>query len=255
MRYEKREDRFRVFHLEEGKYTEVEAVTMRNTLFGHLFGPDQAVLVRVEKPTGEDWLEKTRAKLLAIAAMQKGVEGFHPFGSGNGSKQGKFWFAEGKVHKHAGVWFRSAEDAAAYGGILFSENYHGVFRVEGANVQQNPDGADGMGYVDAGWLRDHGLPVRQIQIRAAWPTTLAKGTLLPVEGLAEGAAFLFHPTMLKGAAPSVEGSFLLGIRDVAEERTFRSGWTVTQWFCDEAQPAPLYTAGFHRDQRPAGPGR
>ena len=34
-----------------------------------------------------------------------------------------------------------------------------------------------------------------------------------------------------GIRPTVmgDGPFLVGIRDVAEQRSFRSGWTVTQW--------------------------
>jgi len=42
-------------------------------------------------------------------------------------------------------------------------------------------------------------------------------------------AFAFHPTMLKGRSTDVGKPFLLGIRDVAARREFRSGWTVCQW--------------------------
>jgi hypothetical protein len=248
------EQEFRAFELKGGKYTEVEPVVMRNTLFGHLFGPEQACLVRVEKPAGDDYLERQQAKLLAISSLQKGHEGYYPFGSGNGAKQGKVWFADRHALSQAASWFRTAEEAASYGSVLFSENLHGVFDASGAKVQDHPDGADGQGYIDAAWLREQGLPVRQVQIRAAWPSTLAKGTMLPREGLQEqtGTAFLFHPSQLKGTSQSIDGPFLLGIRDIAQERTYRSSWTITQWLCEQTQTVAWERYGLQALENAAG---
>ena len=146
---------FHVFELKEGRFREAAPVELRSTLFGALWGPDKACLVRVERPGGENRLERQRARLQAISALQRGHEGFYPLGSGNGAKEGRFWFATKDVLKAASPYFSAAEDAAAYGGVLFSENNHGIYRVDNAKVNE-VDGADGMGYVDADWLRQQG---------------------------------------------------------------------------------------------------
>lgn len=224
-------DAYRVFRVrEDGVREEPVPQVMRGTLFSTLWNADKAALLRVDPPRGEDQLQLEASRMRLTSQLQQLPEDLVVLGSGNGLKKGKLWAA----HKSVVQWCReryygTAEEALSYGALLFSEN-RAIFQCDKAGLYER-DGPDGQGVVDAEWLQEHDLPIRQIQIRAAWPSTLAKGTLRPLWGLRafSGKDFLFHPTMLKGNTIDIDGPFMMGIRDVAEQRQFRSGWTITQY--------------------------
>ncbi|MCK6479123.1 MAG: hypothetical protein L6R43_02915 [Planctomycetes bacterium] len=235
-----RKDRLRTFLVEvDGNVKEEEPILLRNTLFGHAYGAGEAALLRLEVPdeTGFDGMAQ---RLGLVNAIQEGIRGFRVMGSSGGVKEGKLYAGTIAVAKAVQGFFGSAEDALAYTGLLFSEA-RDVLRLSSAKVTDRGLG-DGMGWVDAGTLREHNLPVRQLQVRLLWPgKTLGKGTLLPVEGLRakEGVEVLVHSSQLKSVGKSVDGEFLVAVRDVAEPRTFKSSWTWTQ-FLDHDQQERLF---------------
>jgi hypothetical protein len=234
---EPRADAFSVHRVtEEGVTEDVLPQIMRNTLFSVLWSPDKASLLRVDRPRGEDQLELEASRMRLVSQLQQLPEDLKVLGAGNGLKRGKTWSARSDVvewtRQH---WFSTAEEALSYGSLLFSEN-RAIYECAGAGIYEE-EGPDGQGLIDADWLVQQDLPVRQVQVRAAWPNTLAKGTLKPCWGLREssGHSFLFHPTTLKGRTVDIDGEFILGVRDIAEQRVFRSGWTVTQWLSDSVK--------------------
>jgi len=225
-------DAYRVIRVTEKDVTDQPIPQpMRNTLFSALWGPEKAALLRVHPPKGGDKLEMEASRMNLASKLQNLPGGLRLLGAGNGLKNGKVWAADARVvqwcHER---YFATCEEALSYGSLLFSENLS-IQECGGASIWENEDRPDGMGFVDPEWLDSVGLPHRQIQVRAVWPDTLAKGTLRPSFGLKDrtGHFFAFHPTMLKGRRKEVDRPFLLGVRDVATRREFRSGWTVTQW--------------------------
>jgi len=227
-----RTDAFRVMNVTEKSVTDHPIPQpMRNTLFSALWGPDKAVLLRVDTPRGGDRLELEASRMALASKLQNLPDGFRLFGAGNGLKNGKCWAADARVVAWAhDRYFATCEEALSYGSLLFSENL-AIHECRGATIWEDEDRPDGMGLVDPEWLAEAGLPRRQIQVRGVWENTLAKGTLRPSSGLRArtGHAFAFHPTMLKGRNKEIDRPFLLGVRDVAARREFRSGWTVCQW--------------------------
>lgn len=227
-----RTDAFRVMRVTEKAVSDHPIPQpMRNTLFSALWGPEKAALLRVDTPKGADRLELESSRMNLASKLQNLPDGLRLFGAGNGLKNGKIWAADARVvawvHER---YFSTCEEALSYGSLLFSENL-GIHECSGATIWEDEDRPDGMGLVDPEWLAEAGLPRRQIQVRGVWESTLAKGTLRPSSGLRArtGHAFAFHPTMLKGRSKEIDRPFLLGIRDVAARREFRSGWTVCQW--------------------------
>jgi hypothetical protein len=230
-------DPFRVFKVtEDGVREDPVPQVMRNTLFSVLWDPEKASLLRVDRPRGEDQLELEASRMRLVNQLQQLPEDLKVLGAGNGLKKGKVWSADARVVQWCrDRYFSTAEEALSYGSLLFSEN-RAIYNCSGAGIYED-EGPDGQGLIDADWLVQQDLPVRQVQVRAAWPNTLAKGTLKPCWGLREssGHSFLFHPTMLKGKHVHIDGDFIMGIRDIAEQREFRSGWTVTQWLSDSVR--------------------
>ena len=241
-----RTDSLRTFSVRvDGGVVEGEPLPLRDTLFGHAFGAEHAALLRLQIPEGRG-IDGMAERLRLVHAVHEGVRGFHVLGAGHGVREGKLYAATPDVLHRVHRYFETAEDALAYGGLLFSESRH-VLRLTSARVTTRGDG-DGQGWIDADVLREHSLPVRQVQIRALWPGCLAKGTLLPVEGLRsrELVEVLLHESQVKGTGQDVSGAFLLGVRDVAQVRSYRSSWTWTQ-FLDETLQERL----FERYARPA----
>ena len=242
----KRTDPLRTFRIRhDGKIREEEPILLRDTLFAHAYPSGEAALLRLQVPD-EKGFDGMAQRLKLVNSIQHGVRGFRVMGSSGGVKEGKLYAATPSVVKQVHRFFETSEDALAYTGLLFSEATH-VLRLDSAKVTARGLG-DGMGWVDADTLREHGLPVRQVQVRMLWPgKTLGKGTLMPVEGLKtrEGVQVLAHESQLKSVGKDVSGEFLLAVRDVAEPRTFKSSWTFTQFF-DADQQERL----FERHARP-----
>ena len=234
---EPRADAFSVHRVtEEGVKEDAVPQIMRNTLFSALWEPEKASLLRVDKPRGDDQFELEASRMKLASQLQQLPEDLAVLGSGNGLKKGKLWAADKRVVAWCRErFFTTSEEALSYGALLFSENKV-IHEADRAGIYEQ-EGPDGQGLVDDQWLKDHDLPRRQIQVRAAWPNTLAKGTLRPCAGLRAdtGKTMLFHETMLKGKTIDIDGPFLVGIRDVAEQRAFRSGWTVTQWLSENVE--------------------
>ena len=242
----KRTDPLRTFRIRhDGKVREEEPILLRDTLFAHAFPSGEAALLRLQVPDAKGF-DGMAQRLKLVNSIQDGVRGFRVMGSSGGVKEGKAYAATPSVVKQVHKFFETSEDALAYTGLLFSESTH-VLRLDSAKVTGRGLG-DGMGWVDADTLREHGLPVRQVQVRMLWPgKTLGKGTLMAVEGLRakEGVQVLVHESQLKSVGKDVSGEFLLAVRDVAEPRTFKSSWTFTQFF-DSDQQERL----FERHARP-----
>ena len=230
-----RKDRLRTFTVKaNGSIDEGEPILVRNSLFAEAFGLDNAALFRLHLPKKEGF-DQMASKLRLANALDRGSRGYRALGSGHGLKKGKVYGATPHVlHQLRGL-YSCAEDALAYGSLLFSEATH-LLRLDSARLTEK-GGGDGQGWIDTKVLEEHGLPIRQIQVRALWPNALAKGTLLPVEGLREkeGCDVLFHDTQVKSKSKDLAGSFLLAIRDTAEVRTFNSSWTWTQFLDEELQ--------------------
>lgn len=228
-------DKLRTFSVRaDGRVEEGDPIRLHNTLFAHAFGPEDAALLRVDVPK-QDGFDGMAERLRLTGALRGGIRSFQVLGAGHGVKDGKLYAAAADVLSKVERLFGSAEDALAYGGLLFSESSH-VLRLSSAKVTSKGDG-DGQGWIDADVLREHGLPVRQIQVRALWSNALAKGTLLPIEGLRsrDGVDVLFHETQVKSPGKDVGGEFLLAIRDTACIRSYKSSWTWTQFLPEDAQ--------------------
>jgi len=234
---ETRTDAYRVLRVtEDGVQEDPVPQIMRGTLFSHLWQPDQAALLRVDTPKGEDSFARETSRMRLAKRLQELPTELAVLGGGNGLKTGKLWSADRRIAAWCRErYFTTSEEALSYGALLFSENKM-VVRAPGATLYER-GGPDGQGLVDVDWLREHDLLLRQIQIRAAYPDLLVKGTLVPDWGLKArtGQPIAFHATMVKGRGTDLDRPFLLGVRDIAEQRTFRSGWTVTQWLSESVR--------------------
>lgn len=92
-----RTDSLRTFSVRsDGSCREGEPIPLRNTLFGHVFGTEDAALLRLCLPEGRGF-DGMAERLNLVGSIQVGVRGFHVLGSGHGIKDGKLYAATSEV--------------------------------------------------------------------------------------------------------------------------------------------------------------
>lgn len=117
-----RMDKLRTFRIRsDGRTEEGDPIPLRNSLFGHAFPGDEAALLRLELPEGRDF-DGLAERLRLVNAIQGGVRGFRVLGGGHGVKDGKLHAATPAALDRIQHHFETAEDALAYGALLFSES-------------------------------------------------------------------------------------------------------------------------------------
>lgn len=210
-------------------------VVVRASILAQVFGLERFVLLKADKPESEDFdMQRWRATLeyvLGNGVMHQGKR-FKVVGASSSLKDGKFWLAEESLIPEIHKYFKSAQEALVYFGILTSGCHQGIRQLD-TPIKLVEDGelgtGDGFGFVPIRLLRQLNLPEKQIQVRFVGATWLGKGTLHPYDG----DELILPDSIIKGAGRPDDQPYYFGVRDVAEVRRFRSNFTVSQWFSHE----------------------
>jgi hypothetical protein len=216
-----------------------DPLTVRHTILERRYGLEEVALLQTDPCPQDMDLDRWKAGLeyyLGFGIEHRGKR-FVLIGGSSSMKSGRFWLGTQEMRDKAHRYFKSAQEALTYWGILISSNYHGIYDLS-LQIALVDDGeyetGDGMGWIAPSLLDKLGLAHRQMQVRLVADNWLAKGTLHPmIHPLVFPEADLVLPkSMIKGAGLPVNGpnQLTLGIRDVAEVRTYNSNFTYAQWF-------------------------
>ena len=226
---------FNGVNLEQG-----ESIISRSTLLLRIFSADNFIILRTkkQKELGFNEFKSSLEGILGRGIEHEGKR-YKILGASSSLKDGKLWMADQNTIQNIHSYFASSQEALSYLGVFTSNCHDGIFEIEteieivedGHSISETLCTGDGMGFIPISLLRRLDLPCNQLQVRLIAKQWLAKGTLHPYSG----NKILLPKSMIKGKNIPLSGnhSFLLGIRAIAQNLSFRSNWTLMQFMNEE----------------------